>query len=156
MNKNILVAIDDSANAMRAVEFASKFLVHNGKITLFNVLQDTVALCSLESPELTPYFLSQKSSFCVLEDKKKELIDKAMQNAKKILINAGFDDKNISIKTHIRKKGIARDIAKEAMAGYDLIVIGRKGASGVKEFFMGSTSQKILHLVTDASVLIVN
>jgi nucleotide-binding universal stress UspA family protein len=156
MDKNILVAIDDSENAMRAVEFVAKFLVHNGKVTLFNVLQDTAALCSVESPELTPYFLSQRTSFCVLEDKKKELVDKAMQKARSILLDAGFEDKNISIKSNIKKKGIARDIAQEALAGYDLIVIGRKGSSGVKEFFLGSISQKVLHLATDASVLIVN
>lgn len=156
MNKNILVAIDDSENAMRAVEFASKILVDDGKITLFSVLQDIAALCNFESPELTPYFLSQRSSFCVLEDKKKELMEKTMQKAKRILIEAGFDDKNIITKLKVKQKGIARDIVQESLAGYDLIVIGRRGLSGVKEFFIGSISQKVLTLSTKASVLIVN
>ena len=41
-------------------------------------------------------------------------------------------------------------------SGYDLIVLGKRGLSGVKEFFMGSVSQKVLSLVNDVSVLLVN
>lgn len=73
MDKKILVAFDDSENAMRAVEFIEKFFTSDSKVTLFNVMQDTAALCEMNSPELTPYFKSQQSSFCKLEDKKRTL-----------------------------------------------------------------------------------
>jgi nucleotide-binding universal stress UspA family protein len=55
-----------------------------------------------------------------------------------------------------RKKGIARDIINEAHAGYDTVVMGKKGLSGIKEFFLGSVSQKVLHGAEDLSVLLVN
>jgi nucleotide-binding universal stress UspA family protein len=72
------------------------------------------------------------------------------------LVANGFGEKQIQVKSGPKKKGIARDIAAEAQLGYDLIVVGRRGMSGIKEFLLGSTSQKILHLAQEVSILIVN
>ena len=44
MDKKVLVAIDDSENAMRAVEFIANSFTKDNKITLFNVIQDTCGL----------------------------------------------------------------------------------------------------------------
>jgi len=44
----------------------------------------------------------------------------------------------------------------EAEAGYDAIVMGRRGLSGIKEFMMGSVSRKVPHPVKDVSVVIVS
>jgi len=35
-------------------------------------------------------------------------------------------------------------------------VMGRRGLSGIKEFFMGSISQKVLALALDVPILLVN
>jgi nucleotide-binding universal stress UspA family protein len=85
MANKILVAIDDSENAMRAVEFVANSFTADNQITLFNVVQDTAVMCEMNSPELTPYFTSQQSSFCLLEEKKKELVITALEKSKKIL-----------------------------------------------------------------------
>ena len=156
MDKKILVAFDDSDNAMRAVDYMAKHFSADNKITLFTVMPDTATMCDMNSPELTPYFKSQQSSFCVLEDKKKVLVDKALQSARKKLIDAGFEAKNITIKNEIRKKGIARDIVKEAQSGYHTIIMGRRGQSAIKDFILGSVSQKVFNLVKDISILVVN
>ncbi|MCP4105168.1 MAG: universal stress protein [Desulfobacteraceae bacterium] len=156
MIQKVLVAFDDSENAMRAVGHVAKFFNPTAQVTLFSVLYDTAALCDMNSPELTSYFLSQRTSFCVLEDKKKELINEALQRAKRLLVDAGFEENNVTVKTQAKKKGIARDIVTEASTGYNIIVMGRRGLSGVKEFFMGSVSQKVLHSVKDMSILMVN
>ncbi|MDF1593640.1 MAG: hypothetical protein P1P89_19200 [Desulfobacterales bacterium] len=71
MGRKILVAFDDSKNAMRAVQFVAESFSPDNNVTLLSVLQNTAALCEMNSPELTPYFVSQQDSFCVLEDKKK-------------------------------------------------------------------------------------
>ena len=110
----------------------------------------------MNSPELTSYFKSQQSSFCALEDKKKSLVDSALQKAREKLMAAGFEDKNVTIKAESKKKGVARDIAKEAQSGYNTVVLGRRGQSGIKDFLLGSVSQKVFHLVKDISVLVVN
>ena len=156
MNKKVLVAIDDSENAVRAVEFIAHSFSTDNQITLFNVIPDTAALCEMNSPELTPYFKSQQSSFCLLEEKKKELVNQAVQKAKNILMDAGFDERNITVKSELKKSGVARDIVKEAESDYDVIVLGRRGVSGIKDFILGSVSQKVFNLAKDISVLVVN
>jgi nucleotide-binding universal stress UspA family protein len=154
--QKILVALDDSDNALRCVELAAKTFSTDNTIVLFNVMLDTAALCNMESPELTPLFKSQQTSFCALEDKKRELVTDAMQRAKKVLLAAGFNDKNIEIKMENKNRGVARDILTEAEKGYHMIVIGRRGISGLKEFFLGSISQKVFSGARDISVLIAN
>ncbi len=156
MSKKILVAIDDSENALRAVEFVSNSFSTDNKITLFNVMQDTATLCEMNSPELTPYFTSQQSAFCLLEDKKKELVGQALKKAETMLLDAGFDENNITTKAEFKNKGIARDIIQEAQDGYNVIVMGKRGVSGIKDFLLGSISQKVFNLAKDVSVLFVN
>ncbi|MDX1813101.1 MAG: universal stress protein, partial [Gammaproteobacteria bacterium] len=97
MEKKILLAIDDSENARRAVEFVAIFFAPDSKITLFNVIPDTATLCAMNSPELAPYFISQRSSFCLLEEKKRKLVNEALQKAKRILLDAKFEENNITI-----------------------------------------------------------
>ena len=156
MAKHILVAFDDSENAIRAVQFVTETFSQAHRITLFSVLQDTAALCDLNSPELTPYFKQQQQSFCTLEEKKKSLIAEALKKAKQMLLEAGFADDAIAVKAAPKSKGVARDIVNEAQSGYDVLVIGRRGISGVREFFFGSVSSKVIQAAKDVSILIVN
>jgi len=155
MEKKILVALDDSENAMRGVEFITKTFTPNHRVTLFSVIPDTAAACEIFSPELTTYFLSQRDVFCSMQDKKTELVNEAINQAKQLLIQGGFPESNIFVKLQPQKKGVARDIIDEAATGYDIIVIGRRGLSAIKEFFLGSVSQKVIHAAGDVSVVLV-
>lgn len=154
MGRKVLVAFDESDNAMRAVDFVCQHFTSQHRITLFCVIADTTAYCNIGGPGLTPYFIAQKDAFCDLEEKKKAIIREAMEKARKKLMDAGFEDKNISLKTEIQKKGVARDIIEEA-ADYDIIVIGRRGLSGIQQFLMGSVSQKVLHGMGDTPIIMV-
>lgn len=156
MSKHIMVAFDDSDNAMRAVAYIATLATKDCRITLFSVMPDTAAICEMQSPELTPYFKAQQDSFCILEEKKKEILTAAQMKARTILVDSGFKEDQILVKSEPKKKGIARDIAAEAQTGYDLVVMGRRGLSGIKEFFMGSISQKVLAMAIDVPVLLVN
>lgn len=156
MSKKVLIAFDDSDNAMRAVQYVAETLKAENKVTLFSVVPDTADICQMDSKELTPYFKSQRTAFCTLEDKKKDLLGQAVERAKKVLIDAGFDEKNITSKIRTKRNGIARDIVAEADSGYDVVVIGRRGISGIKELFLGSISQKVLSLAKEASICIIN
>ena len=156
MGKKILVAFDDSENAMRAVEFIAKSFTLDHKITLFSVMLDTPAICDMNNPSLTPYFMAQKAAFCSVEDKKKAFVKEALQKAKELLIKAGFKEDNITIKVAEKEKGVARGIIQEANLGYDTLIMGRRGLSGIKEFFLGSVSQKVLQSAKAVSVVLVN
>jgi nucleotide-binding universal stress UspA family protein len=156
MAKKVLIAFDDSENAFRGVTYVADTFKTDIEITLFGVVPDTADICQMESKELIPYFKSQRSAFCSIEEKKKDLLSQAMQNAKKTLVEAGFDESKIITKITTKKSGIARDIVTESKEGYDSIVIGRRGISGIKEMFLGSISQKVISLAKDASICIIN
>lgn len=154
--QKILIPMDDSQNAKRAAEFVAKSFTPENKVTLFNVMLDTAALCDMDSPELTPLFRSQQSSFCTLEDKKRELVTEALNDAREVLLSAGYPPENVTIKVENKKHGVARDILQEAENGYDVIAMGRRGLSSIQEFFVGSISNKVIHTAKNISVLIVH
>ena len=155
MPNHILLAMDDSENALRAATLVATCFKTDSRVTLFNVAVDTATLCHMDSPALTPYFKSQQSNFCALEEKKRNLVDEALQKARQILLERGFDPDLVTSKIRPKKMGVARDILAEARSGYDMIVMGRRGLSGVKEFFSGSTSNKVFNYAKDITVLIV-
>ncbi len=155
MGKKVLIAFDDSENAMRAVNFALENFVRDADITLFSVLEDTQSLCEMNSPELTPYFRSEQQAFCSLEDKKRELIETAIEAARRCMIEAGFDSDRVKVKTQKRTGSVARDIIAEAGSGYDVVIIGKRGVSGFQDFIFGSVAQKVLNGVKNASVVTV-
>jgi nucleotide-binding universal stress UspA family protein len=156
MGKKILVAVDESENAMRAVDYIARTFTPDHEVTLYHVVMDTAAICDMNSPELIPYFTAQQLTFCSLEDRKKDLVRKAMDEAKNRLVRAGFEGKNVVSKMESKKRGVARDIVTEAQSGYETIVLGRRGLSSIAEFLIGSVSQKVLHSAKDVSVVLVS
>ncbi len=90
-----------------------------------------------------------------IEDKKKELVGQALEKAKKDLIEAGFDEGRIAIKLELEDKTVARGIIDEAYKGYDTVIIGRRGLSGLEEFFLGSVSHKVVSGVKDLTIILV-
>jgi len=156
VGQKILVAFDDSENAMRAVDYIASSFSKEHEIALYSIIPDTAAICDMNSPSLIPYFQERQASFCAIEDQKKELVEEALQKAKGLLVSAGFDEKNITTKIQTKDKGIVRDIINEANTGYDTIVVGRKGHSGVKEFILGNVSQRILQIARNVSILVVD
>jgi nucleotide-binding universal stress UspA family protein len=157
MASKILVAVDESANSMRAVNYVAKGMNSAATVTLFSVLPDPTAACGLDSPTLTPLFRKSRQAFCAIEDTKKDTVKEFTQKAKKVLVEGGFASKNIKVKIQKKKSGIARDILKEAEKGkYDTLVIGRRGLSGIKQFVLGSISDKVVKFAKKTSVVVVD
>lgn len=157
MVKKILVAVDESKNSMKAVNYVAKGMNSSATVTLLSVLPDATAACGLDSPALTPLFKEHIHSFCALEDAKKHSVKAFMEKAKMVLVKGGFPSKNLIIKIRKKKVGIARDILKEAHQGkYDTLVIGRRGLSSIKQFIMGSISNKLVKFAKNVSVIVVD
>ena len=72
MVKKILVAVDESKNSMKAVNYVAKGMNSSATVTLLSILPDATAACGLDSPALTPLFKEHIHSFCALEDAKKD------------------------------------------------------------------------------------
>jgi len=157
MATKILIAVDESKNSMKAVNYVAKGMTSAAAVTLFSVLPDATAACGLDSPSLTPLFRQNRQAFCAIEDTKKDTVNAFMQKAKKVLVESGFASKNIAVKIRKKKAGIARDILKEAERGkYDTLVIGRRGLSGIKQFLLGSVSDKVVKFAQNLSVVVVD
>lgn len=68
-----------------------------------------------------------------------------IEESKSMLVNAGIRLDQISVKITGGTSSAARDILEEAKKGdYGTIVLGRRGISMLKEFFMGSVTNKVL------------
>jgi nucleotide-binding universal stress UspA family protein len=155
MPTKILLAMDDSENALRAAAQVAACFKSDSRVTLFNVGVDTAALCHLDGPSPMPHNQAQQDRFRALEEKKRALVDAALSRGRQLLLEKGFDADRVTTRIKPKKMGVARDILAEARSGYDLLVVGRQGFSGVKEFFSGSIANKVFSYAKDIAVLIV-
>ena len=113
MGHKILVAFDESENAKRAVDYIAQVFPRDAEITLFSVLQDSAAICEMNSPELTPYLKSQKNAFCALEDKKRAVVSDVGQNAMTSSIEGWLQKELISLKIENKKHSVPPSIVPE-------------------------------------------
>lgn len=144
--KKLLVPVDGSAAsqkaAAKALEIARKFQA--------SVMFITVTL----EPDVSKY-----NKFGVLIDPDmKKLKEKMKETEKKMLdsLISGLDCSDVEIGEKVLAGVAYEEILKEAEAGnYDMIVIGQRGFTKVKRFFLGSVAYRV---VSDAScsVLVVH
>ena len=149
--RHVLLAIDNSENAMRAVDHAGFMLSGtDADVTIFHSKRDLRRFIPKpvldEFPEVQKYW-RQKAG---------ERIVPFVQKAKDMLLEAGLKEHQISSKLVDGSRSAAADILAEAKAsGTGTIILGLRGYSGVKEFSMGSVSRKVLHAAHDMTVGIV-
>ena len=79
-----------------------------------------------------------------------------MKKAREALKGSGFNENAITTKLEKTKHGVARDIINEAASNYDVLIMGKRGISGFKDFLFGGTTQKVMNNVDNVSVFIVH
>ena len=130
----ILVATDGSKNALRAVKYAAKLvdaLKATSVITLISV-HDDVALRHAER------FVGKKA----VADYLRDLSETDLAESRKALDKAGVSHDMI-----IRTGNIGAEIAAAALEGkFDLIILGSKGRSALKDLLMGSVAQRVMEM----------
>ena len=147
-DKNILVPIDSSEGAMRAVEYVAATLGgFDFRIYLLHVIRGV-----MDFNEAVPHLFLPKIS---LKDAEKE-IQAVFDRAKLCLTNAGFQENQIATRIIAGVQSRAEAIIQEAREqDYGTIVIGRRGLSKVQEFFMGRVSSKVIHTIRNRAVWVV-
>ncbi len=148
LDENILIALDSSENAMRAVEYVATTLGgFDFNITLLNVIRGVRYF----QPEFPDLFLPKVQ----MEAAEKE-ISSVFDKAKRCLTDAGFKSNQITTKIISDAYSRSEAIVQEARAGdYGTIVLGRRGLSRVKEFFMGRVSKKVIQTIRNRAVWVV-
>ncbi|MEW5734346.1 MAG: universal stress protein [Thermodesulfobacteriota bacterium] len=156
MPGSVLLAVDNSKNSQKAVDYVCANVGRDTVVTVFSVLPDVASACDMDDPSLVPIFKDNRKAFCSLEDAKKAAAKGFAENAKTCLTNAGFPAKNVKVKVVKKKGDVAGQIIAEAQkGGHDTIVMGRRGLSGIKEFFLGSVSNKVVQQAQGLAVLVV-
>jgi len=131
--KRILVPIDFSAQSVNAFRFALDIAGRsNGTITLLHV----TTLPALHDSALLPAAGFKKALI-------RELSEVAESKFKRIINK--YNTENIRIHTNVITgrvhTGIIQFIQKE---NFDLVVMGTKGSSGLKEWMVGSNTEKMV------------
>ena len=151
-SKKVLVSMDSSENALRAAEYAGFMLAGTEcQITLFHSKRHLRRFVPQEVIEAAPELEE------LWRNKAGEQIGPYIEKGKAVLIRAGLQEEQISTKVVDGSRSAAADILKEARSNsFGTIVLGRKGHSSVKEYFMGSTTSKVLQNSDDLAVWVVH
>ena len=150
-SKGVLIAIDSSENALRAVDHAGFMLSGTDcPVMLFHTMRHLRRFVPQEvldeAPELEQLWKTKAG----------QEIEPFMTKAEQMLVKAGVNESQISKKIVDGSRSAASDILEEARKSqYGTIVMGRRGISGMQEFFMGSVSSKVLQNSTGMAVWIV-
>lgn len=156
MPQKILITLDGSEISSKIVDFTAKTVSHDSIIIFFSVVPNVDLLCELDPPFIKGFASKQYPDYCrKIQDEKRRLLEETLEAGKRILLNAGFKAESMSTKIEPMKHDVALTIIEEARTGYDLIVLGRRGHSGLEKFLFGSVSQKVLQAIKDISILIV-
>ncbi|MCJ8502664.1 universal stress protein [Desulfatitalea alkaliphila] len=147
-NRNILIAVDESANARRAVAYVGQLL---GGLAGFNVM----LLHVVPEPE--------EDFFPSTEEKEKwlahysEKVDGMLADYRQLLIEKGFAPDAVSVRSTLRycPSMAACILSERDETGYSTIVVGRQGLSRSEEFLFGSISSKIVSHARKCTIWVV-
>ncbi len=148
-NNRILVAVDGSSNAMRAVEFvADKLKGGHCRIRLLNVLRSDGGWGKISKDDL-----EVQDNI----DNAETQIPEAIEKARMHLIAMGFSPDSVSKQIIKDAPSRAAAVVQAAADGnFSTIVLGRKGKSRVREFTIGRVSSKVLQGGREFGVWIVH
>ncbi len=147
-NKKILIAVDESENARRAVSYVSQLLegIKGFEILILHVIPQ---------PE-EDYFPSSAEKDKWLGEHQLK-VDAMLKNYREFLIGEGFEPADVSVRSTLRYcPSLAECIlAERNQTKCSTIVVGRQGLSRSEEFLFGSVSSKIVNHARDCTVWVV-
>jgi nucleotide-binding universal stress UspA family protein len=147
-NQRILLAIDDSENSLRAVNYIGQMLggLEGFEITLLHVIPE---------PE-EDYFRDRSEQESWLAQYR-EKMNGIMESCRLRLLESGFSAEDLSVRIKLKScPSLAECILAERKSlGCDTIVVGRQGLSRSEEFLFGSVSSKIVTHSRNCTVWVV-
>jgi len=138
----ILLPVDGSKSSLNAAKYVVKLakdLRSKCTVTLISV-HDDVGLGHVKQ------FVANS----VIDDYLREVSEKELKGARKVLDTAGLKHSMV-----IKRGNIANEIIALAnKEKFDLIVMGSKGRSGIIDTMMGSVAQRVSNMAKQAVLLI--
>jgi nucleotide-binding universal stress UspA family protein len=144
MQKEIMIAVDDSIHSKIAVNYA---------VSIHRALKDVKFTVMHVQPTISQYLLDEAKSkpqaYAELEKVNRKNAESAqllLDKYKTQMVAAGIAEENFQLKTQPRLLGVAKDILESARAGhFDALILGRRGLSGLQDMFIGSVSANIVN-----------
>jgi nucleotide-binding universal stress UspA family protein len=155
MQKEIMIAVDDSRHSKIAVRYAAH---------LYPALKDVKFTVMHVQPTISQYLLDEAKSkpqaYAELEELNRKNAESAqllLDKYKTQMVAAGVTEENLQLKTQPRLLGVAKDILEASMAGrFDALILGRRGLSGLQDMFIGSVSANIVNNSMDTPIWLVD
>ena len=148
LNKNILIAVDDSDNSRRAVQYVGYLLGHmkGVHVTLLHVIPE---------PE-EDYFPEDEQKQQWLK-KYREKLEAILNEYARMLMVDGFTEDAVEKRLPLRYCPSMAEciLAERDERQYGTIVVGRQGLSRREEFLFGSISSKIVNHARRCTVWVV-
>jgi nucleotide-binding universal stress UspA family protein len=159
--KKILIAVDASENAARAVSYVADLLGGSGGFE--------ITVLYIERPPNRDLY-PDEASWIEAGQTQELRIRTFLQQAKTTLTGRGMSQNAVTIayvphcQSPVNEAGehcsigtsIARDILQFQQRGdFGTLVIGRRGVSRAEEFLFGSVTTKVTHLAKDCTVWVV-
>lgn len=160
--KKILIAVDGSENAVRAVNYT-------GEVMAGSDVMQIMLLCIERFPD-RDLFASDESWKKRCEEHRAEM-ESFLEDARDILTAKGIDPERITRRYVVSCKSPFADrtaercsfgtsIAQEILSvlkeeGFGTVVVGRRGVTKAEEFLFGSVSSKIIHYAKACTVWVV-
>ncbi len=158
--EKLLVAVDRSEGAQRALNYVERFLTRDGtccECLLFHVLRGSHTFVPDDEGLTVPkgeedWQERAKQEFEKAEEEMKAFFTETIQQWSR----NGVDTSRVSSKIFRGESRAGNIVDQAARAGYGTIVVGRRGMSKVEEFFMGRVSNKVLQLAKEMAVWVVH
>src|SRR4030042_3881471 len=143
MKRQILVTLDDSFHSRSKLYYLAVIseVVRDLHLTLYHV-QPTISGYLLEEAKKD---VEARRTLEKIAEKNREKAIGLLNHCKDLLMHMGIDGDRIQILTAPKTLGLAKDILEKGLKErYDAIVAGRRGLSGLQQFFMGSLTAKLV------------
>ena len=150
-NTRLLLAVDGSESAYRAVDHVSFMLDGNPDVllTLFHAVPRLKDYCEVDFSDTD----KDIEEFLIQDDKR--CLSRFYAHAMKRFKEAGITEKQIEIKETRRKGNVGKAIIRKAKEGdYGTVIVGRRGLD--RSFFMGSTSKYVLSQANNLAVWVIS
>lgn len=147
-DRHILLAVDESENAKRAVLYVADFLggLRGIRVTLLHIIPEPSDDYFFAETERVKWLEEQRTGAIALSDKYRN-----------ILIQSGFRKDKVSVVIDTRYCSSVAECILEQQKKLDCctVVIGRRGISKKEEFMFGSTSNKLLHSAENCALWVI-
>ncbi len=164
---NVLISVDGSAASAKAVGFVEEMYAPQKSeelaVTLFHVVESLPDdfLARAEDSRSAASYSDVRGDW---ESARHADGERLLEEHKQALVKAGIRESGIEKKLVVRsaERGAQKVIAalaiiEEMKAGdYDVVCLGRRGASGVEGSFLGSVAEKVLREAQGRTVCVVD